>query len=164
VVAVAPPTGTTTPSVSRSVTVIVTEAITVPNLVGMSKDSAQKVLSGYSLSLGKVTYQDTGRRETAGHIISQTPKAGTPVTGRLIDIVVASEDESSGDQLPVIVPNVVGMKVGDAMKRLSSLGLSPVVADDKSDDVVYAPVAGQSPPPGTKVAKATKVILYLKGR
>lgn len=163
------------PAITRTATVIVTEAATVPNVIGMSQDSAQKVAIGDLLSIGKITFRETSG-SPEGVVISQSPKAGTPVARYTrIDIIVARKARigletppsvieadtsmSLPDQRVVVVPNVVGMDVDTAVSTLEKFGLKFDYIPRKN-----TVVAGQRPKPGEKVAPGTTVTLTLKSK
>ena len=63
--------------------------VTVPNVVGLSLQTAQAVISSANLVTGSVTAQTTGSRSLDGLVASQNPAAGTSVArGASVNLVV----------------------------------------------------------------------------
>ncbi|HPP59954.1 MAG TPA: PASTA domain-containing protein, partial [Candidatus Hydrogenedens sp.] len=69
----------------------------VPDVVGMAQSSAETAITNASLIVGTVT-QQCDNSVPAGIVISQTPSAGTPVTGGTpVNIVVSSGPCTEGE-------------------------------------------------------------------
>ncbi len=106
----------------------------VPNVVGMTKGDAERVVKDNGFTVGNVTEQDSDT-VAAGNVVSQDPKEGTNAkTGSAINLVVAKAVVKQ-----VQVPNLIGMTQTQAEDALIALGLVP-----KAED----PVANDSAAPG----------------
>jgi eukaryotic-like serine/threonine-protein kinase len=89
--------------------------ITVPHLVGLSKDSAASLLSRANLSLGEQSEQPSA--VTPGTVISQDPEAGDEVPPQSnVRLVVAGAPQ-------VHVPSAIGLSLADARAVLEESGL-----------------------------------------
>ena len=90
-----------------------------------------------------------------GIVLEQTPVAGvTAARGTTVTLVV-----SSGVK-PVIVPSVVGLSQGEAVDRLTGLGLKPVLQNVTSGRPAGTVVA-QKPPADAEVDKGSEVVLNI---
>jgi serine/threonine-protein kinase len=117
------------------------ELVAVPDVVGLSRASAEAALSDAGLD---VVIEEEASEEPEGDVISQSPTAGSEVErGANVTITVSTGLEE------VTVPNVVGLAARDARAQLRAEGLVPVerevdVTDPSQDGVVteQRPVAG----------------------
>jgi eukaryotic-like serine/threonine-protein kinase len=117
------------------------ELVAVPDVVGLSRASAEAALSDAGLD---VVVEEEASEEPEGDVISQSPTAGSEVErGSNVTITVSTGLEE------VTVPNVVGLAARDARAQLRAEGLVPVerevdVTDASQDGVVIEqrPVAG----------------------
>ena len=92
--------------------------IAVPDLTGRSYDEAEALLRDNGLEVGKVTkeYSSSADKDV---VIGQGTGAGTEVTpGTKINLVISQGSEKAGD-----TEVLLGMKEGDAKKKLESMGL-----------------------------------------
>jgi beta-lactam-binding protein with PASTA domain/predicted Ser/Thr protein kinase len=116
------------------------ERYDVPNLVGVSRAEAGKLLAERNLVVGAVKskYSETVDK---GLVISSSPKDGKSVRrDTAVDLVV-----SKGPK-PIPVPNLVGDNVEDARATLESLGLTLRVSDEKyTSKVPEGAVISQDP-------------------
>lgn len=129
------------------------EKVQVPNLLDRSQADAESALAALGLT-GSVTedYSD----KAAGTVISQSPDAGGEVEkGTTVSYVVSLGPKTEY----VAVPDVRGMDLNAAEKRLSEEGLTPSYQGDSGYNSSYG--AGQvcemSYTPGTTVEKGTTV-------
>jgi eukaryotic-like serine/threonine-protein kinase len=117
------------------------ELVAVPDVVGLSRNSAEAALSDAGL---EVAVEEEESEEPEEDVISQNPAAGTELErGDTVTITVSTGIEE------VTVPNVVGLAARDARTQLRAEGLVPVqrevdVTDPSQDGVVVEqrPVAG----------------------
>jgi eukaryotic-like serine/threonine-protein kinase len=117
------------------------EQVEVPDVVGLSRDSAEDRLSDAGL---EVIVEEQESEQPEDDVISQNPVGGTEVErGATVTITVSTGVEE------VNVPNVVGLSGRDARAQLRAEGLEPVqrevdVTDPSQDGVVVEqrPVAG----------------------
>jgi beta-lactam-binding protein with PASTA domain len=149
-----------------------------PNVVTQSIDSARRTLGDKHLRVGRVTTQPTTERP-AGTVISQDPKAGTPVQpGVVVNLVVAvpppSKNPGTGTtdgsvqdggrvrpQLPLpshaIVPKLIGRPADNAPDILAGPGLKLGERRRQESDAPAGTVVAQFPAPGTRVRPGTSV-------
>lgn len=114
--------------------------VTVPNAVGLAEATARDRLVGAGF---KVTETRVFAQEQAGTVISQSPAAGSKLAkGAAVAIKV-----SKGTGL-VIVPNVVGMTLGEAETQIAKAGLKPVVQLRVPSAQPPGTVVAQNPPGG----------------
>jgi beta-lactam-binding protein with PASTA domain/predicted Ser/Thr protein kinase len=130
------------------------EQVTVPDVTGLSRDSAEARLRDEGL---EVAVEEQESDEPEGDVISQSPGAGAKVTrGDRVTITVST------GRPQVDVPDVVGMSEERATARLSSAGLTPVrqerpVTDPAQDGVVIE----QRPGAGTEVDQGRQVVIVI---
>ena len=130
------------------------EQVTVPDVTGLSRQSAEARLDDEGLSTA-VQEQESDQPE--GDVIAQSPSGGTRVTrGETVTITVSTGKPK------VDVPDVVGMREAAATGRLSSAGLTPVrqereVTDPAQDGVVLE----QRPGSGSEADKGSQVVIVV---
>jgi serine/threonine-protein kinase len=130
------------------------EQIVVPDVTGLSRDSAEARLrdDGFAVSVAE---QESDEPE--GDVISQDPAGGTELTrGSTVTITVST------GRPQVDVPDVIGLSERSARSRLSSARLEPVVqqrtvTDPTQDGVVVE----QRPAPGTQVEEGRQVVIVV---
>jgi eukaryotic-like serine/threonine-protein kinase len=128
--------------------------VVVPNVTGQNEASASAELSNVGLK-ADVTEEES--QETPGTVLRQSPAQGTKVAkGSTVTIVVAKEPTK------VAVANVVGEDQASASSTLSAQGLTVVtrttqVTDEAQDGLVQS----QDPTEGTRVAKGTRVTIFV---
>lgn len=98
------------------VTLIVSDAIAVPDVMGLSVDDARHRLEEAKLQLGQVT-NSPEPADRADTILESYPEAGTTVDPAYphVDVVVADR---------IKVPNLLGRKVSEAQAMFADRGLS----------------------------------------
>ncbi len=125
---------------------------TVPEIVGLPLEEAQKRLTKIGFKVGQITQGGEG---TAGTITQSTPAPGTTVEKNAeISLVVAPEG--------VAVPVLLGVRTGAAKRKIKEAGLKVGKIrwrynEHKPANLVLA----QNPSPGTKVAPGSAVNLVL---
>ena len=125
----------------------------VPSLVGLAQDSIASRLSDRGLQLGEVTYRYSA--EPDGQIVAQTPAPGELLGEEGgVDIVVSRGQEEREAQLP----NLVGLPIGEAKRRLDELGFRSV--EEIATRLGRAGVNAQNPRPGERVQISAPVTLY----
>ena len=139
--------GTITVSLSRG-----PQSFAVPDLVGAELSAAKADLAQATLVFkqGTSVYSDTF---TEGAVISTDPKAGTPLKRGAVVTVVVSKGRA-----PISVPDLTNQNINAVRATLQGLGLTALERYKDSDQPADT-VIGQSPPPGTGVAKDDKVTL-----
>jgi beta-lactam-binding protein with PASTA domain/predicted Ser/Thr protein kinase len=130
------------------------EQVAVPDVTGLSRDSAESRLhdAGFSVSVA-----DQESDVPQGDVISQNPVGGTQLSkGDTVTITVSTGKPQ------VDVPDVIGLSESEARARLRSAGLKPVtqqrtVTDPTQEDVVVE----QRPSSGTKVDEGREVVIVI---
>jgi eukaryotic-like serine/threonine-protein kinase len=131
------------------------EQVTVPDVTGLSRESAESRLRGAHLVAEVDEQESEDVRE--GDVISQDPAAGTDVARRSTVTIVVSTGKPK-----VTVPDVTGMREAKANSTLSRAGLAPVreereVTDPAQDGVVIE----QRPGSGSEVDKGSQVVIVI---
>ncbi|MGQ0764575.1 MAG: PASTA domain-containing protein [Gemmatimonadota bacterium] len=132
--------------------------VAVPQLIGVSRDSARTVLLAAGLELGDVseTLTDSAR----GLILQTSPEAGqsVPAGTRVAIVVSAGPGELS-------MPDVIGRELGFARGMLEQLGLVVSALDyDSLSSLAPGLVVSQSPAAGAPVIGGSTVSLRVSGR
>jgi eukaryotic-like serine/threonine-protein kinase len=150
------PSPDTDMQVGAAVTVFVSSGpaqAKVPEVTGQSQSEATATIAGAGL---KAAAQ---KREVAepspGTVISQTPAAGTQLKrGSTVTIVVAQAPKK------VTLPSLLGESEGEALARLSGLGLgSKVTSETVSEASKEGIVVHQDPKAGSKLSKGAVVTI-----
>ena len=130
------------------------DRVQVPNLVGLSRNSAESALDRVGLD---VQVDEENSEEPVGEVIRQSPAQGTLVDkGSRVTLTVS---KGPGD---VEVPNVVGSTRSEARSTLSRAGFgvqvrTRQVADEADDDVVLE----QRPTPGSERRKGATIVIFV---
>jgi serine/threonine-protein kinase len=130
------------------------EQVSVPSVVGLSRESAEDRLRDEGLS---VSVDEQESDEPEGDVISQDPGGGSEVPrGTTVTITVST------GRPQVDVPDVMGETEQRAVGRISAAGLEPVtqertVTDPAQDGVVIE----QRPGAGTAVDQGDQVTLVI---
>lgn len=130
------------------------ESVTVPDITGMTLDTARQTLSDAGLVLGALDTGEVTAATPQGTVISQAPAAGTEVDkGIAVDLVVAGSST-------VVVPDLKGLSQTDAEAAVIAAGLVvESILPVYSEEVPAGSVADQSPAAGTTVAQGTPVTI-----
>jgi len=128
------------------------ELVTVPDVVGRSKDTALQLLAREQLQVS-VT-EAPSETMAAGNVVSQSPKAGQQVP---VDTEVGIIVSTGPQQKNVSVPNLVGLTESAAIQKLGEVGLQAETFEEYSQTVPAGTVIGQVPPAGASVAQGTQV-------
>lgn len=121
-------------------------SVTVPELRGLSIDDAKAETNKYNLS---ITVKGKGDQ-----ILDQLPKPGAAVTEG--STVIAYTEEQEGEML-VTVPDVTGLSIDAAKKKLELAGLNFEIAGAGLSNSAGAYAVKQSINSGEKVAAATVI-------
>jgi eukaryotic-like serine/threonine-protein kinase len=130
------------------------EQVTVPDVTGLTRDSAEARLRDEGL---EVAADEQESDEPEGDVISQSPSGGSRVTlGSTVTIVVST------GRPQVTVPDVIGMGEERATGRISAAGLTAVrqersVTDPAQDGVVVE----QRPGAGTQLDQGGEVVIVV---
>jgi eukaryotic-like serine/threonine-protein kinase len=130
------------------------EQVTVPDVTGLSRDSAEARLRDEGLGVSVVEQESD---EPEDDVISQSPAGGTELAkGETVTITVST------GRPQVDIPDVIGLSERSASSRLRSVGLEPVtqertVTDPAQDGVVVE----QRPGSGTQVDEGREVVIVI---
>jgi serine/threonine-protein kinase len=130
------------------------EKVTVPDVVGLARDSAEARLDDEGL---EVAVQEQESDKTEGQVLAQSPAAGSRVDeGTRVTITV------SKGKAKVDVPDVVGLSASAAVRRLRAANLNPVrhdrTVDSQDDD---GQVLDQSPGAGVEADEGDSVVIVV---
>jgi eukaryotic-like serine/threonine-protein kinase len=130
------------------------EQVEVPGVTGLSRDSAEDLLSEAGL---QPAVEERESEEPEDDVISQNPAAGTEVDrGSTVTIVVSTGIER------VSVPNVIGLGRGDAARQLRAAGLVAAVREiDVTDPAQDGVVVDQRPAAGIEIEKGRQVVVLV---
>ena len=145
-----PDSGTRMPEGSEVVIHIAT-ARTVPNVVGKSKDEAQKAIAAEGCEY--VTYKTEYSDEDEGKVLDVSPAPGTRVKSTAEIVVTVAE--------PRTVPDVSNMYLNDAIKAIQDMGLGYDIAYVQTESYADGTLLGTVPAAGEKVKEGTVVILQI---
>ncbi|MFN2616881.1 MAG: Stk1 family PASTA domain-containing Ser/Thr kinase [Thermoleophilaceae bacterium] len=128
--------------------------VTVPDVVGLSRDSAEGRLRDERL---EVAVRERESDQPEGQVLEQGPAAGTKVEkGSRVTITV------SKGKAKVDVPDVVGLSAGDAARELRAAGLRPVRRErsttNRDED---GQVLDQRPSGGSSVDRGSSVVVVV---
>jgi eukaryotic-like serine/threonine-protein kinase len=130
------------------------EQVEVPDVTGLSRDSAENLLSKAGL---EAAVEERESEDPENDVISQNPAAGTEVDrGSTVTITVSTGIEK------VSVPNVVGLNRRDAAAQLRSAGLVPAQREvDVTDPGQDGVVTDQRPAAGIELEKGKQVVIMV---
>ena len=131
------------------------EQVEVPDLTGLSRDSAEERLRDVGLTPGTVSEQES--EEPEGEVLSQDPAGGAQVDrGTAVNLTV-----STGVEM-VNVPNVLGLNARDAAAQLAADGLVSVQREQQvTDPAQDGKVIDQRPAAGTEVEEGRQVVIII---
>jgi serine/threonine-protein kinase len=128
--------------------------VEVPDVTGLSRDSAENLLTEAGL---EVAVEERESDEPEDDVISQNPAAGTEVDrGETVTITVSTGIER------VSVPNVVGLSRRDAIDQLREVGLTAAPREvDVTDPGQDGTVTDQRPAAGIEIEQGRAVVLLV---
>lgn len=129
--------------------------IAIPNLLSVPLEDARKILAERGLKIGSITEQSS-ISIAKGSIISTFPSPDSIVKkGAIVDLVLS---RGKG----VVVPNVLGRRLGRAKEILERAGLRAGRIDYVCDiEKLFDIILRQNPRPGKSVPKSTAVNLTI---
>ncbi|HEM6083268.1 TPA: Stk1 family PASTA domain-containing Ser/Thr kinase [Streptococcus suis] len=128
--------------------------VTVPDVVGQTRDKAVEMIEVSGLEVGSITEEATNE-VAEGTVVRTKPGAGTSRRqGSKIDIVVASA-------ALVSIPDLNGMDSETAKQELENLGLKVTVKEEYSESVSKGLVIKTNPQANASVEKESSVTLYV---
>lgn len=134
---------------------VASERANTPEWVGKT----QAAIESEAKTLGiKVTFTEEASDETPGVALSQTPKAGEPLTGNGVALVVAK----SQDNATVKIPDVVGKTAEEAQNELAQLGFRDITTVQvKNSQVTETQVTQVVPNVGEEAEKLDNIVIIV---
>ena len=121
------------------------EPVTVPTLVGLTREQAEAAINDAGLVLGSVEERADPEAEP-NTVIDQSPVAGIELDpGSTVNIVVSTGAEE------IELPDLAGEDDSDAFSQLNDLDLDWDRVTEESDEVAEGVVIRTEPPAGTLV-------------
>ena len=128
----------------------------MPNVVGETKENAEKTLDSQNLNLDLVYEEDYHSSIKEGYVIRTDPIAGTDIsTGDKVTIWISLGPELQN------MPNVVGMDVGTASKLLVDAGFKQPSIQYVDSDEAKDTVVNQSEQKDTWIDITTQITLEI---
>lgn len=128
---------------------------TVPKIVGLKQDQAEKLLSERNLRIEKIEYkwEDT---KPEGIILSQSPEENSKLGDNgAVNIVINKKEEKQ-----ISLPNLKGLTLAEARKKLEDLKLKVEVKEEDSDKNKDT-VVGMSPGENDSIMEGSTVVLLV---
>ena len=133
----------------------VPDTVSVPNLVGMTEEDAQKTAE--SKQLGIKYMGEKSSEKAAGTIIEQNPASGTEVAKH----TTITYYRSSGPRT-IAIPSVTGLSLEDAQAALTSAGFTNVkVSRENSETVAKNNVISVTPAEGEQLVAGAEVSIVV---
>ncbi|HFI0107216.1 TPA: Stk1 family PASTA domain-containing Ser/Thr kinase [Streptococcus suis] len=128
--------------------------VTVPDVVGQTREKAVEMIEVAGLEVGEVTNEATNDY-AEGTVVKTTPAAKTSRRqGSKIDLVVATA-------ALVTVPDLGGKDSETAKQELENLGLQVTVKEEYSDSIGEGSVIKTNPQVNSSVEKGSSITLYV---
>ena len=130
--------------------------VSMPNLVGVSKEDAKKATEELGLVL-EVSSEEYNSEYAAGYIISQEPKYSeiNIKEGSIIKVVVSKGIEEA------IIPKVTGMSKEEAIKAIEEAKLKYEIIEEESKKIEAGYVISQETDPNTKVYAGDTLVIHI---
>ena len=129
--------------------------IAVPKIVGLKQDQAEKLLSEKNLRIEKIEYK-WEQDKPEGIILSQSPDEKSQLgENSAVNIVINKKEEKN-----VAVPDLKGMTLAEARKKLEDLKLKAEVREEDSEKNKDT-VIGMSPDVNDTITEGSTVVLLV---
>ena len=132
--------------------------VELPNIVGMSKEEAQKEVEAVKLVF-EVEKEEYNKDVPEGYVISQDPtymeKYNKVKEGSTVKVVISKGQEKA------TVPKVVGMKQDEAVKALEDAKLKVEIKEEANKKVEEGYVISQDTDPDTEVFAGDTVKIHV---
>ena len=127
----------------------------VPKVVGLKQDQAEKMLSEKNLRIEKIEYK-WEQDKPEGIILSQSPEEKSQLgENGAVNIVINKKEEKN-----VAVPDLKGMTLAEARKKLENLKLKVEVREEDSEKNKDT-VIGMSPEVNDTITEGSTVVLLV---
>ena len=143
-----------TPSQSASSAAV--QQVNVPNVVGLSREDAEKKLKDGSLNV-QTTYEYSDSAAN-GKVISQSPASGKAAKNTTVGIVVSKGPDTSNY---ITVGNYVGMDINDVIALLEPYGINVNYTYEDNDIYVKNSVLRQQVSSGTMLKPGSTIDLVV---
>ncbi|MBR4908346.1 MAG: protein kinase [Acidaminococcaceae bacterium] len=131
------------------------KTVAVPKIVGLKQDQAEKLLSDKSLRIEKIEYK-WDKEKPEGIILSQSPEENSQLGDNgAVNVVINKKEEKQ-----VTLPDLKGMTLAEAKKKLEDLKLKVEVKEEDSDKNKNT-VIGMSPSVNDTITEGTTVVLMV---
>ena len=131
------------------------KTIAVPKIVGLKQEQAEKLLSDQNLRIEKIEYK-WDQTKPEGIILSQTPEEKSQLgENGAVNIVINKKEEKA-----VAVPDLKGMTLAEARKKLEELKLNVEVREEDSEKNKDT-VIGMSPGVNDTITEGSTVVLLV---
>jgi len=133
------------------------KSVTVPGVKGMKLEEAKARIEQVGLRVGRTSERSFAGK--GGQVIEQAPPPGRNVPeGSKVDLVVGVEPESK----EAVVPDLKGLSLMDASRKLREIGLAVGTIESKEDASIPAGrVLAQSPKAGEKIERGSKIAVTI---
>ena len=129
--------------------------VAVPKIVGLKQDQAEKLLSDKNLRIEKIEYK-WEQTKPEGIILSQSPEENSKLGDNgAVNVVINKKEEKL-----VTLPDLKGMTLAEAKKKLEDLKLTVEVKEEDSDKNKNT-VIGMSPGVNDTITEGTTVVLLV---
>jgi len=132
-------------------------SVKVPNIIGLETEKARKVLKESDLNLGTIS-SEFSKEYDKNIIMAQDPSYGIGSdAGENIDIVVSKGPDT------IIIPNIIGLDLFYAAKRLDFLGIHIIVGIAPMNEAITRPglIVSVEPQPGTSINTGSTVNIQI---
>jgi serine/threonine-protein kinase len=131
------------------------KTVAVPKVVGLKQDQAEKLLSEKNLRVEKIEYK-WEQDKPEGIILSQSPEEKSQLgENGAVNIVINKKEEKN-----VAVPDLKGMPLTEARKKLENLKLKVEVREEDSEKNKDT-VIGMSPEVNDTITEGSTVVLLV---
>ena len=129
--------------------------VEVPKIVGLKQDQAEKLLSEKNLRIEKIEYK-WEQDKPEGIILNQSPEEKSQLgENGAVNIVINKKEEKN-----VAVPDLKGMTLAEARKKLEDLKLKVEVREEDSEKNKDT-VIGMSPEVNDTITEGSTVVLLV---
>lgn len=130
------------------------QMLTVPDVVGMTQEEAQKTLKEAGFSVRVKKQESTEVAE--GIVLNTDPVANTEYeSGQMVEVVVSREHVDTD----ALVPSILNMDVETAQKTLEAAGLTLGTANEVENEAPAGTIISQTPEAGSTLKK-NKAVHY----
>jgi len=131
------------------------DAVEVPDVIGMPREDAERILKEAGLDLGEVRSEYSALVEQ-GRVISTEPSAGWPVVkGTPVNLVISAAPGT------ISIPDVSGKSAEEAQALLQSVGFAVEAVEEASESAPAGMCIRSEPPAGEQLQPGSSVRLVI---